>query len=162
VRRAVLFLALLVPAPARADAPEPPPRVWYGWQTLIADAAAIGLGAATRSWPVFGSAYLAGGPLVHAAHGNFAVAAGSFALRLIAPLAFGGAGAAIDSSATGSCLTNGQPCFRGIGGLVIGAAIGYAVAVTVDALVLAREPEPRSPVGHEPRDHEEQRPQRPE
>src|SRR5215467_11328850 len=95
VRSIAIALALLVlPAIARAD--EERETRWYGWQTLLVDGAAIGLGVATRNAGVFLGAYALGAPIVHVAHERFGEAAGSLGLRVVMPLAAGGAGYSIE------------------------------------------------------------------
>lgn len=68
---------------------------WYGYQTLLPDAAAIGLFyAATRAHSpktlliASATTYLTGAPLVHFANGEWEKGAVSFALRIGVPLAF--------------------------------------------------------------------------
>jgi hypothetical protein len=82
-------LAAILLAPPIEEAPE---REWYGWQTATVDLAACGLflgGAlADESLPrAFGSVlYVAGGPVLHAAHGSLGQALASLGIRLVLPL----------------------------------------------------------------------------
>ena len=135
------------PAPAAA-APAPPdderntePR-WYGWQTLLVDGATVGLGFATQSPGIVYAAFLAGGPIVHFAHGNVGKGLGSLALRFLVPGTLGLVGFAVDS-ANNPCKPGEYLCLSGLGGLVVGAMTGYVVAVAVDAAVLAHDRVPR-------------------
>jgi hypothetical protein len=126
------------------EAPQPSERVWYGWQTLAADGASLALftlafadakSPASSSLAVGGLvAYIIGGPIVHAHHGHGGKTVGSLAFRLGLPLGGALLGAAI-----------GQPC-RGelgcVGQGALGAAIGIAGAVAIDAALLANEDRP--------------------
>ena len=107
-------------------------RVWYGWQTLATDAsslaplvlmAAMDGGGAEVFVPLALGTYVLGGPIVHAAHGNWGRAVGSLSLRIGAPIlcVLPVAGIPVEAFATA--------------GLLVGAAL----AVTLDATVLARE-----------------------
>jgi hypothetical protein len=104
---AVLAVLFVSPAALAADGePKPPvtpfldsgntlpdlgartsPRLgkWYGWQTLIADAALIGC-AAGLDQPLCLAPVPAVGLFVHRAHGNRGIAGGSIALRTLGPL----------------------------------------------------------------------------
>ncbi len=112
---AVLPLAMS-PAPAAADEPTvrgPAPAVapssassvdpaWYGWQTLIADTADIGLllvalktsdSSSTGAAVALGAVgFIVPAPAIHLAHGQGARAGISFGLRLGLPLLLGGIG----------------------------------------------------------------------
>jgi hypothetical protein len=111
---------------------------WYGWQTLAADAGALGAGLMTKGATgnstaavlVFGSGYAFGAPVVHLVHGSPLKAGASFALRLALPT-FGG----LVGSSLESC------DFKCTGGvyMVSGVLIGYVAAVTLDSVVIARE-----------------------
>jgi hypothetical protein len=126
--------APIAPIDAPALVPARPTRRWYGWQTLLVDAAAFGIATTTDinvdylSQPtgvaVVGL-YTLGGPGVHLAHGNVGRAIGSFALRLGLPAAgwvIGSAG----GNDVGSAITG-----------VLLAASGYLAAVAIDASVLS-------------------------
>jgi hypothetical protein len=111
--------------------PPPPPRtwVWYGWQTLLLDAAAISTfgvlsalqGKLTEAsfagaYPI----YVVGPPLVHAlGHRRVAAGAIDFGLRLV-PLLTGAIGAAATSD-------------RELGAIV-GGFLGFSIAAGVVSL----------------------------
>lgn len=125
---------VLDPAPEAAPVETGGRTRWYGWQNLIVDGLVglVTLGLATgASWPrerdqalVVGLlGYGLGSPLVHLGHGRGGAAAGSLALRVVAPL-------------LGAALGKGlEPA------LMLGAA-----AVAVDDALLAREKVPATPV----------------
>src|SRR5262245_18559542 len=133
-----------------APPPAPPPETrWYGWQTLTADVLAVTLtmvlatrvdqhnGTAVIGSVVLGaSAFVLGGPLVHAFHGHRTKAVGSLALRLGVPLA----GMAIAAGLAGPC---GQYEYDHegcrIGSVAAGSIMGVAIAMIVDAAALGRE-----------------------
>lgn len=100
---------------------------WYGWQILIADAAAIALGGVTQSpwgWVV---GYL-GGPLaVHLANGNSAGAGLSIGMRFVSP--FVGAG-------LGFALGGGDDDLVGLF-----AVSGLLTGIILDVALVARVPE---------------------
>jgi hypothetical protein len=109
-----------------------PERKWYGWQTLAADAASVGVlvaGSATEIVPLafvgFGG-YLAGPPLIHRAHKHSGRATASLLLRIGLPLAGAAVGAAV-----ADCSEDAFLC--PLGEMVIGYGIGAAAAVLVDA-----------------------------
>jgi hypothetical protein len=135
-------------APGAASKPSAPPLAdvptrsrWYGWQTLLADGAAIE-GALAISWAsgestlgavaFFAGVYALGAPAVHLVNGNPGRAAGSFGLRLAAPTIGGLVG-----SSMGSCERFGG-CSSQVY-MVSGVVLGYLSAVVVDATVIARE-----------------------
>ena len=134
------------------DAPEEHEE-WYGWQTLTTDAASVtflvGFGvAAGRSnndatETVFASAcagaYFLGGPIVHAAHGNWGRAAGSLGLRVGAPFVGSLLGLVIASSTDSSFDDS-----AGMG--AVGALVGIGTAVVLDAAVLGYETVQDEPV----------------
>jgi hypothetical protein len=153
-----LFLAASIFAPAAhaqtAPEPAPTPRVttsqWYGWETLLVDGAALttmiasGVRSNNGLAPVGYGLFVLGPPLVHVAHGHIGTGLADAGMRFLLPIAVGALGYAIDYSMS-SCNDQQWLCFRGLGGAVIGAFIGYATAVTLDAAVLAREPVVRVP-----------------
>jgi hypothetical protein len=111
----------------------PTEQHWYGWQILAADgvATAFMIGGFDRSSSTMFTAgvtvYVLGGPIVHAAHDRWGVAALSLlGLRVALPLTFGIAGAAA-STVERSC------DFCGVGGLLVGATIGALSAMALDA-----------------------------
>jgi hypothetical protein len=98
----LLLTAFSRGAAAEEVSPAPPPRrVWYGWQTLVVDGAAIGtmgLAFAVKDQNASAGSSLAylsmatcalGPPLVNVAHGNTRGALRSVAVRVGAPLVAG-------------------------------------------------------------------------
>ena len=101
---------------------------WYGWQTLLTDAAAV-LGVYVSPDLTLGL-YLAGGPVVHWVHGNAGRGFASLGLRVGAPVVLTYAlVSTCDSDAEYGCL----------GEAILGVTAGVVIAVVVDATVLARE-----------------------
>jgi hypothetical protein len=131
-------------------APPPPavvvPPVWYGWQILLVDIAsdvafveAIRLGnGATAPLAGLGVAgYFAGGPIIHAAHGQSGNVGRSVAIRLLVPLGGFALGAVVGTAACGG----GGDC--GLAAAVfgiLGGMGGMLVAQLVDATTVAFEP----------------------
>jgi hypothetical protein len=128
---------------------EAPGRIWYGWQTLIADGVSTTVFLAAFDQNAGGSdgvnetlawagilGYELGAGMVHFAHRSPARAFASFGIRLGMPLA----GAFLGGAAISNC--NGNDCqATGIG---IGFLLGMGGAIALDAAVLAYEsPEPR-------------------
>jgi hypothetical protein len=116
--------------------PEPPQR-WYGWQLLIADGSATGLillAAEMTDGDLPGAVglLLYASPIVHALHGNPGRAAASLGLRAVLP--FAGALIGIEASNSGCGLLGGE-CEA----LPTGVVVGYALAVLIDAGLLAWE-----------------------
>lgn len=147
---------------ARAD--EPPARsptaltaagTWYGWQTLSADAAALGMFVAstrrslgwdgldnpsTLVW-LSAATFAVGGPAVHLAHGRPLPALASLGLRTVAPvgLFFGMSYATFALVRSDGEDNLGAAIFAmAVGSL--GAATGMVGAIAADAGLLAREP----------------------
>jgi hypothetical protein len=82
------------PDPSNVAAAEPPPattHVWYGWQTLLVDAASFSLmaaGAGNDNSPLLYAGvggYALGGPAVHIANGESGRAALSLGVRIVLP-----------------------------------------------------------------------------
>jgi hypothetical protein len=138
---AALFITL-VASEARAEREAPPPRatehVWYGWETLLVDAASFSVFLGTvndvkRPAPYVGLAgYALGGPIVHIANDEPGRAAGSLILRVATPALL----------ATVGYLSYSPSDARGFWGPELNAAIlgfcGAVAASVVDATVLAR------------------------
>jgi hypothetical protein len=142
-----LLLVAAVVKPARAEGPgpaanvpvvplaaAPPERVWYGWQVLIVDLAALGAAIAadeTDSVRLGGAAVLAYGvvsPLMHSRRSGWR-SLGSLALRVGLPLA--GMLATFDMSCGGNHSDPGDgSCSDGSEG----ALLGVAAAVILDDL----------------------------
>lgn len=129
-----------------------PERRWYGWQTLLTDGASLSLmiaGSAANSGSSdseTGSAFATAGflsylfatPIVHAAHGHWGKAGGSFAIRAGSTvlLVLGVAQCLSETLFTDrSCSGSGTTL------LVLGT-IGFFGAIVVDAAVIAREDVP--------------------
>ena len=144
---------------ARADeAPAPARTSWYGWQTLLSDAGAIGLwslaavvddaqygSTSWRSYQAWSTALTASGfavyglgaPAIHLAHGDAGKAGESLAIRVGLPL--GGALLGLLVGATACGASEGEvPCPLITG--VLGFVAGGIAAMTVDAVLVAREP----------------------
>ncbi len=128
---------VLEPVPADV-APPRPGRHWYGYQTLIVDAASgvlvlsqLGV-ESSNAGPVIlgGIAYGFGAPLVHAIHGHSRKFWGSFGLRLGAPVGLGLTAEAMCSS------SDRQSC------AVAGLLIGMVAASVIDATAIATEDVP--------------------
>jgi len=126
---------------AERERPAPAPEtqeVWYGWQTLLTDALALGTVFASPELGI--GTYALGAPIVHWGHGNVARGFGSLLLRTGAPFVLGlGGGAMCDSSHSGSSEYDGWEC---LGPMAIGVLLGVATAVVVDSAVIARETVP--------------------
>lgn len=137
--------------PEKPAAPEPA-KQWYGWQTLTADAfalGAVGLSIAADAsssrealaWSALGI-YELGGPVVHLAHDRPGTAVGSLGLRFGCPIAGGFVGALVGLAAapTPSEDSLGLNTVAAVAiGAFIGVGAGIVTASTVDAAVLARE-----------------------
>jgi hypothetical protein len=133
----------------KLEAPPPPVMVkhWYGWQTLIADGASIGLAVATKGNPwVMGASYSLVPSVIHFAHGNIGRGFIDLGVRVVLPplMAIGGgligvAAASDDGTGAGK-----------LGGLLIGGMLGlitgYVGAVTIDAAALSWETVPADSV----------------
>lgn len=154
----VLAIALATSAHARADEPAPaevsasPPAVaggqrrvqleeeteWYGWQTLIADGTSVlilPIVAGVTQSPTLGGiavgGYFLAPPIIHGAHGRWAMFAASLGLRVVMPVVGGLLGAA----AEGDC--GGDLCIPV--GAAIGVAVGVLGAIALDASLLSYE-----------------------
>lgn len=124
---AVAFAA--APSTARAE------TEWYGYEIAATDVGGWALiigGAKLDAWPVSAlgaGALFLGGPIVHAAHGNYGRAGISFGARVGGPLLGIGIGAALDKNSR-SFIPAGP---------IIGAFVGYLAGAIVDIAVVARE-----------------------
>lgn len=151
------------PPPALPLTTEPPPEPtearsspsrWYGWQTLLVDAAAAGiLAGGLVSWTVeptvigYGG-FLFGAPVVHAVHGNYGRMLASFALRLIVPALAGAIGAGLSLAGN-----SGDPTVKQVvtsAGIGIGVAAGACIVVDLALLGWNTGPE-RSSQNHDAR-----------
>jgi hypothetical protein len=137
------------PNPAVVPPPGPAPEgthsSWYGWQTLAADGASLGVFAiGMASWTVeptvVGYAgFLVATPVVHVVNGNVGRGVGSFVLRLFVPLLAGGIGGAvglIDSLASKQGDLEPAKIVPAVG---IGAGVGAAACIAIDAAALAHK-----------------------
>ena len=126
-------------------------RHWYGWQTLLVDAATVALAATVGTVDsgdrqvenvIAGMVlvpYALGGPVVHAAHGQWGRAGASLGLRLGAPTVGALGGYLVGSASCARPDTSDVPCAAVGAGL--GLLAGGAAAIILDAAVLAYEPE---------------------
>jgi hypothetical protein len=145
-----------VPAssPARTipdpDAPAPDPRptreVWYGWQTLLADAVSltIAIGAGLQESYSLGfvsyGSYCLLPSAVHWAHGNVGTGFADLGMRGVGPIATFLLGGGLSLAASAN--KDGHEAFY-LGGLV-GWGLGYIATVIVDAAVFAYD-KPQKP-----------------
>lgn len=153
---------VVVPAPVTTTTAPPPPappppvkkeadwhteKVWYGYQTLTADAISVALvvaGGASQSGGLAGAGYGAfvlGTPIVHMVHGNVGPGFGSFALRLLAPWLGFGIGAIVGLIVGGSSGQGFDKVGNGASGAVYGAIAGFTITcagiIAIDAAALA-------------------------
>jgi hypothetical protein len=130
------------PLPAKVEAPQYE-KVWYGYQTLIADGISFGTlvgGIASRSGGVITAGYLGFlfvTPIIHMVHGNVGPGFGSIGIRFLLPLMSLGVGA-IAGLITGGSSGGGFDKFANgasgaVNGAVIGGLIGVAGCVAIDA-----------------------------
>jgi hypothetical protein len=142
-----------------AEEPAPAPqRVWYGWQTLAVDGAALGTmgvafavkdqnAAAGLAYMSLGT-YALGPPAVNIAHGNGFGALRSLGVRVLAPpagaLVVGAFGGAAGFAVGLSCQCEGGPLigfgFGWVFGLLGGGLAGYGAAVISDAMLAYERP----------------------
>ncbi len=132
----------------RRPAPSPDRQVvqthWYGWQIMVSDGVALGLGLSANAKPevlvpASLSTYAFGGAIVHAMHGNVGPAFGSVALRVVTPVVGVLGGAFVECIAT-PAKSPLAPCEPGTGA-AIGGVLGGVTAIVLDAAVLGRERE---------------------
>jgi hypothetical protein len=122
------------------------PGGWYGWQLMLVDlastAAIVGGGVASQDGgpavaiPIAGGVgYLAGGPLVHLAHGERDRAWRSTLLRAFLPLGAGALAAGVGALAAGSgssdVCSSKRACGAALGG-VVGFGAGMLAAMVAD------------------------------
>jgi hypothetical protein len=119
-------------------------RRWYGTPTLIIDAAAATLFTVGGIWmdeglgPIIAlgvPAYVLGGPIVHASHGNWGRSAGSLLLRAGAPLL----GAIFGAS---MCVRESGDCIEGV---ITFGAVGMVTAAVLDLSLLHWESSAKAP-----------------
>lgn len=108
---------------------------WYGWEPLLIDAGAFGIGVvglAAESAPIAMIGYgtwIASGPTVHLAHGSSARALGSLGMRLSLPVVGAAAGCELFGA--------DDPWFGCLGGVATGFVAGMALASVADAAAVA-------------------------
>jgi hypothetical protein len=142
---------------AEASAPTEVATSWYGWQTLLSDAGAIGLwslaavvdeaqygSASWRSYQAWSTAltasgfavYALGAPAIHLAHGHPDKVADSLVMRVGLPL--GGALVGVLAGAAACGRSDDEvPCPLVTG--VLGFVAGGVAAMVLDAVVVAHE-----------------------
>jgi len=146
---------------AEAPAPMEVETSWYGWQTLLSDAGAIGLwslaavvddaqygSTSYQSYQAWSTAltvsgfavYVLGAPAIHLAHGHAHKVADSLALRVGLPLGGALVGMLAGAAACGRS-DDEVPCPVITG--VLGFVAGGVAAMVLDAVIVADEP-----VGH--------------
>lgn len=138
------------PPPPEPDRPSPGSTTrWYGYQTLLVDAASVGVMLAGASDKRIGpasaiglGAFALGAPIVHAAHGHPGKAALDLGLRVVVPVGIGATLAATcsRSQAPGD---DGSSC--NMASFAVGVLIGVPIAILVDSTTLARETVPTGP-----------------
>jgi hypothetical protein len=129
-------------------------EVWYGWQTLSTDAAALALGLGlgqvnpkVGGYTVLGG-YLLGGPTVHILHGQYGRAGISLGLRAVLPLTLGLGGLALGSaqcdkqSDSSSEIPGMCSVLLGSLGAITGGVAGIIGASALDMGFVARKQEP--------------------
>jgi hypothetical protein len=145
-------------SPAAADetpGKTPMRDVWYGWQTLSADAAAVALSIgvgqldAKAGGYTFLGGYLLGGPTVHVFNKQYGKAGISLALRAGLPLTLGLGGLLVGSSQCKDDKDDGNnevviPCdvVLGATGAVVGIFTGLVAGSLLDMAFLAKKKEP--------------------
>jgi hypothetical protein len=175
---ASLLTAVVLAAPSRARADEAespwfdtekeqPPRSskrdWYGWETLLTDSLAtgvVGMGISTGRAPYAGTfafaglgTFALGGPIVHAAHGRWGIAAADVGLRVgsvaLGAVVGGMLGKAAQGNSCGGAAGVDDICVPSDSGLIegvfFGGMVGVVVASAIDSAVLAREPRASPP-----------------
>jgi hypothetical protein len=123
------------------DAPQP--QVSYAGEIILGDIAAVAASALLVSKTDAGLAatlpWLLVSPAIHGIHGNPESSGFSLLLHAGLPITFGFVGYELDSA---NCAPDEWFC--GLGGAVIGGAIGMLSATIIDAAVLARRPATRA------------------
>lgn len=118
---------------------------WYGWQTLIADGASLGLafgggmadeGAVTL---VGVMSYFLAAPIVHFCHGHVGKGFLGMGLRVGMPLVVG-----LGFMAATNC-SGSSDSYCGLAEFGIGMFVGAAGATAIDATVVARDKVPVQP-----------------
>jgi hypothetical protein len=141
---AVLLAASVVRGQEAAPAFDAPgtESVWYGWQPLLGDAAAVGLvslglrGQSKAATLAGLGVFALASPMIHASHGSEWRAAVSLGLRVGLPLGGALLGLALDSN----CGQEEEFC--GLAGFALGGLAGTVTAVLLDDGVLSWEEKP--------------------
>jgi hypothetical protein len=138
------LLITLASTNAHAEPEAPPPRatehVWYGWETLLVDAASFSVFLGTvndvnsPARYVGLAGYALGGPIVHFANEEPGRAAGSLILRVATPTLLA---AVAYSLGTRSDSPNTLGTYPAVGAAIVGFS-GAVAASLFDATVLAR------------------------
>jgi len=132
--------------PTQPKKPRPVEKEWYGWQTLIADAASVALYVGGREaktesiYDVGIGTYLLATPVIHIVHGNVGPAFGSLGMRLIIPPVAGGFGFVLGLIIAGNRNADfGDVVGGGVVGFYAGLLTGIGAAIAIDAAFLAWE-----------------------
>ena len=147
---AAVGVAMSTAATVRADddsqPPKPNDRVWYGWQTLAVDAAAIAVWAPTPGdWagtspalaPIAAALFLSA-PIMHALNHRWAAFGTSLAMRVLIGFTFATVGLGVGYATCPYCdLTTFDQAAQG---LYIGAMLGMGVSALIDSAVLGWAP----------------------
>jgi hypothetical protein len=149
------------PSHGEGQAQVPTHGVWYGDSVLIADLSALGLGALSLAAATSGhssedlslpaglaalATYVAGGPIIHAARGNYGNMSESIVLRLLTPLGGALVGAGIGAASESGC--DGDFCGIGmaIGGIFgFGGGMVLASVLDIAAVSYDARPDPQHP-----------------
>ena len=114
----------LAPPSMQTPPPPPAPTKWYGYQIMLSDVASVAFLYGGGQWGAV-ALYASVPAVIHVANGRYGLAVASPLLRLALP-ALG----ALIGTGLESCQPNEILC--GLGGFVVGAGIGAAVAMIVD------------------------------
>ena len=156
----------LVSSPSNTVAAPPPSLFsrWYGWQTLLADAASLtavasglalgndGSFSSTAAIATGATGYVLAAPVIHWRHDQLERAGGSLALRLVLPMAALGVGAIVTPSSE-HCPAKSEaeyerycePRFKRV--TTVAVVSGLLAASFIDAVVLAWEAPPKRKAG---------------
>lgn len=135
---AALGRTALAQPPGLTEVPTPPPAPsdWYGWQLLLADGGALGLGAATGNGDI-ALGWIGTGAVVHGAHHNYGRAVLSVGMRIGLPLA----GVFLGESSARGC--TGDLC--DLGPALVGGMLGMGTAEVIDLALAKDEPDAALP-----------------
>jgi hypothetical protein len=143
-----LFLLLLATGSARADdTPDPDvpgATLWYGWQTLATDGAALFLNfGQTPTERGALAAYGLGGPMVHLIHERPMTALASLGVRVGLPVLGFAIGSALDRADRGQPASLRTDMPVPLWSLLLAGA-GVPAAMAFDSAILARDPAPHA------------------